>query len=411
MNPLVDVRILRVFLGESNHRDGKPLYELIVEEARKRGMAGACVTHGFMGFGSGSLLRTAKILRLSEDLPVQVEIVDTPRRIDDFLPIVDALVDDGTIVVEPAQAIFHLPMRIRDVMSEDVATVSPHDPIPKVVELLLKRQVKALPVLDGKRIVGIITGGDLLRRANMPLRLDVQCQLPADLRDEHIHCLDSGGLTAKDVMTAPARTLNIKTRVADALELMTARELKRLPVVDDSGNLMGIVSRVDVLRAIGRASAVTAQLPSLPPGIRQTAREVMFEDVPTAGPDTPLREVLDMLLAAPLRRVVIVDENKKVLGLVLDRNLVALFSKRSRPGVLRSLVAALSGKSGGEQLSGTARDVMHTEVFCVPPDTDLADVVRLLVDKEIKRLVVTDGQGRLLGMVDRDAVLRGLAGY
>jgi hypothetical protein len=412
MNPLIDVHILRVFLGETAHRDGKPLYELIVDEARKRGMAGACVTHGFMGFGAGSLLHTAKILRLAEDLPVVVEIVDTPGRIGDFLPIVDAMVDEGTVVVEQARAIFHLPMRIRDVMSVDVATVGPDETLPAVVELLLNRRVKALPVLDGKRIVGIITGGDLLKRAGMPLRLDVQCLLPPDVRDEQIHCLDFGKLTAKDVMTTPAHTLNIKTRVADALELMAGRGLKRLPVVDDSGNLMGIVSRADVLRAIGKAAAVTEQLPSLPHGIRQTAREVMFEDVPTAGTDTPLPEVLRKLLGTPLRRVVIVDQDKKVLGIVLDRDLVTLYTERSKPGLLRTLVAALSGKPAvQEELAGTAHDVMTPEVFTIRPDAPLAEVVLLLVERKVKRLVVTDDLGRLLGMVDRDAVLRGLAGY
>jgi CBS domain-containing protein len=412
MNPLIDVQILRVFLGETAQRDGKLLYEHIVEEARKRGMAGACVTRGTMGFGAKSLLRTAKILRLSEDMPITVEIVDTPDRIADFLPIVDSMVDEGTLVVEQARAIFHLPLRIRDIMSADVVSVGPDASLPAIVELLLHRRVKALPVLDGARIAGIITGGDLLRRARMPLRLDVQCQLPQNLRNEHVNCLEFEGLTAKDIMTSPVRSLNIKTRVADALEMMAREELKRLPVVDDSGNLMGIVSRLDVLRAIGRASAVTERLPSLPAGIRRTARDVMFKEVPTAGPDASMKELLDKMLGSPLRRVVIVDEDNTVLGIVLDRDLVTLFSQRSKPGLLHTLVATLSGKPAvHEDMTDVARDVMQTVVRGVRPDTPLADVVRSLVENKIKRLVVTDDQGRLHGMVDRDAVLRGLAGY
>ncbi|QLA15921.1 DUF190 domain-containing protein [Desulfolutivibrio sulfoxidireducens] len=409
MDSLIPVRILRVLCGEAAQHEGRPLYECLVEEARRRGMAGATVTRGFMGFGANSLLHTAKILRLSEDLPVAVEIVDTPERIEAFLPVAQAMVREGTLVVVEARAIFHMPMRIRDVMSADVATVSPSTPLPDVVDLLLRREIKAVPVVKGKRVVGIVTGGDLLSRAGMPLRLDVQSQLPADLREEHLRRLNALGRTVADVMSHPVATLNIKTSVPDALALMARRSFKRLPVVDDSGNLMGIVSRADVLRAIGKAAGVTEKLASLPPGIRRTARDVMFADVPTARPDTPVRDVLDKLLATPLRRVVIVDEGETIRGIVLDRDLVALFARRNQPGMLRSLVAALSGRHAeGEEPAGTAAEVMRTEVFTLPPDAPLSDVVRLLVEKKVKRLVVADSRGRLLGMVDRDTVLRGL---
>ncbi len=412
MHSLIPVQILRILFGETAMHEGRPLYECLVDEARKRGMAGATVTRGFMGFGANSLLHTAKILRLSEDLPVVVEIVDTPARIADFLPVAEAMTHEGTIVLEEARAIFHLPMRIRDVMQADVATVTPDTPLPDVVELLLHRQVKAVPVLDGKRVAGIVTGGDLIKRAGMPLRLDIQNQLPDSLKKEHIRCLDYQGLTAKEVMSSPVMTLNIKTRVPDALALMAKRELKRLPVLDDSGNLMGIVSRVDVLRAIGKAAGVNEHLSSLPPGIKKTARDVMYTDAPTARPETPLREVLEILLATPLRRVVIVDDHGILQGIVLDRDMVVMVARRSKPGILQTVLAALSGKNADQEaLAGVAAEVMKTEVFTLRPDAPLAEVVRLLVDKKVRRLVVADEAGHVLGMVDRDAVLRGLAGY
>jgi len=411
MSPLVDVEILRIFLGETAQQGGKPMYELIVEEARKRGMAGASVIRGFMGFGANSLLHTAKILRLSEDLPVIVEIVDTPARMADFLPVVEALVDEGTIVVQQAKAVFHLPMRIRDVMSPEVFTVGPKTPLSAVAELLIRRQIKALPVLDGKRIAGVITGGDLLNRANMPLRLDVQCLLPPKLLDEHLHCLDEDKLTAKDVMTSPVEILNIKTKVQDALAVMARRKLKRLPVVDDSGNLMGIVSRVDVLRAIAKASAVNGALPELPESLKKTAQDVMFRNVPTASPDTALSEVLHMIVTTPLRRVVVVDGQGKIKGIILDRDLVARYVKQEKSGSLRSLLAALSPrKDVAAPLTGTASQAMKTEVFTIAPDLPLSEVVRHFVDRKVKRLVVADAQGGLLGMVDRETVLRVLAG-
>lgn len=412
MATLTPVQVLRILLGETAMHEGRPLYECLVDEARKRGMAGATVMRGFMGFGANSLLHTARILRLSEDLPVVVEIVDTPARIADFLPVAEAMTHEGTIVIEEARAVFHLPMRIRDVMSSDVVTVTPSTPLSEVVDLLLRRQVKAAPVRDGKKIVGIVTGGDLLKRGNMPLRLDIQSQLPDGLRNEHIRCLDYQGLTAKDVMSSPVATLNIKTRVADALALMAERELKRLPVLDDSGNLMGIVSRVDVLRAIGKAAGITEHLSSLPSKIAGCARDVMYTQAPMARPETPLREVLEKILATPLRRVVIVDENGRLQGIVLDRDMVALIAKRNKPGILQTVLAALSGKKvDREELAGAAAEVMRTEVFTLRPDAPLSEVVRLLVEKKVRRLVVADEEGHVLGMVDRDAVLRRLAGY
>ncbi len=100
-----EAELLRVFIGESDHYQGKPLYEVIVLEARKRGMAGATVLRGIMGFGADSRMHTAKILRLSQDLPIVVEIVDTPEQIADFLPELDRMIDEGLITLERARVI------------------------------------------------------------------------------------------------------------------------------------------------------------------------------------------------------------------------------------------------------------------------------------------------------------------
>jgi uncharacterized protein len=100
-----EAELLRIFVGESDHYQGKPLYEAIVLEARKRGMAGATVLRGVMGFGANSRIHTAKVLRLSEDLPIVVEIVDNPERIAAFLPELDAMIQEGLITLERARVI------------------------------------------------------------------------------------------------------------------------------------------------------------------------------------------------------------------------------------------------------------------------------------------------------------------
>lgn len=92
--------LLRVFIGESDRWHGRPLYEVIVLKARERGMAGATVLRGTMGFGADSRLHTAKVLRLSEDLPIVIEIADKPERIEAFLPELDGMVTEGLMTLE-----------------------------------------------------------------------------------------------------------------------------------------------------------------------------------------------------------------------------------------------------------------------------------------------------------------------
>ena len=97
--------LLRIFIGESDRWHGKPAHEAIVLRARELGLAGATVFMGAMGFGADSRLHTFKILRLSEDLPVLIEIVDSREKIEAFLPGIDAIVQEGLVTVEPVRVI------------------------------------------------------------------------------------------------------------------------------------------------------------------------------------------------------------------------------------------------------------------------------------------------------------------
>jgi uncharacterized protein len=97
--------LLRIFIGENDRADGAPLYEAIVMKARAQHLAGATVLRGPMGFGASSRLHTAKILRLSEDLPLVIEIVDSEERINAFLPTLDAMMTSGLITLEKVQVL------------------------------------------------------------------------------------------------------------------------------------------------------------------------------------------------------------------------------------------------------------------------------------------------------------------
>jgi uncharacterized protein len=97
--------LLRIFIGEDDKINNSPLYEAIVMRARERHLAGATVLRGPMGFGASSRLHTTKILRLSEDLPLVIEIVDSEEKINDFLPVLDAIMSSGLITLEKVQVL------------------------------------------------------------------------------------------------------------------------------------------------------------------------------------------------------------------------------------------------------------------------------------------------------------------
>src|SRR3569623_2011865 len=100
-----DAILLRIFMGESDRWEHKPLYEAVVLKAREAGLAGATVLRGPMGYGKSSRLHTAKILRLSMDLPLVIEIVESEQNIQDFLPTLDAMMIGGLVTLEKVKVI------------------------------------------------------------------------------------------------------------------------------------------------------------------------------------------------------------------------------------------------------------------------------------------------------------------
>ena len=98
-------KLLRIFIGESDKHGRKPLYQAIVEMLREEGMAGATVLRGIEGFGANSHLHTARILRLSEDLPIVIEVADTAERIEAVMPKIDELVSEGLVTLERVEVV------------------------------------------------------------------------------------------------------------------------------------------------------------------------------------------------------------------------------------------------------------------------------------------------------------------
>jgi len=110
--------LMRIFIGESDKHDGKPLYKVLLELLRKRGFAGATVLRGVAGFGSSSHVHTENVLRLSLDLPMIIEVVETEERIADILPELDDMIGGGLITLERARVIMYRPNDVHDAQVE-----------------------------------------------------------------------------------------------------------------------------------------------------------------------------------------------------------------------------------------------------------------------------------------------------
>jgi len=101
--------LLRIFIGENDRAGHQPLYEALVLKARELHLAGATVLRGPMGYGASSRMHTAKILRLSMDLPVVIEIIDSAEKIDAFLPVLDQMLEGGLVTLEPVKVLHYRP--------------------------------------------------------------------------------------------------------------------------------------------------------------------------------------------------------------------------------------------------------------------------------------------------------------
>ena len=407
MSDYTEVERVRIYCGETTHQDGRPVYEAVVEEARRRGAAGATVMRGVLGFGAKSVIHTAKLLRLSEDLPMVVEIVDRPERMALLLPHLEALVPEGLITRERLTARFCCPVLVRDAMVVKVTAVSPETDLAEVVRLLLARQVKAVPVVaPDETVLGLITGGDLLTRGGMEARLSLQPRLSEEARADDLAKV--AGRQAKDIMTAPAVTIRDRASLREAARIMIKKKLKRLPVVSEADKLIGILSRTDILRSASNLTPAAAALPRFTADLFQLARDVMFTDVPTASPDEALPQVVKKLVNSPLRRVVVVDGERKVLGIILDGDLLSRCGPHQKPGLIQALFSRR--READACPMGKAAEVMQTQVYTTPEDASLVSVLGQMIAFSVKRLVVVDDEGRLLGMVDREALLRVIAG-
>jgi CBS domain-containing protein len=304
-------------------------------------------------------------------------------------------------------------------MSHDVVSVGPNASVRQVVELLLGRVYRALPVVDARIPVGIITNSDLVTRGGLTVRMELLPSLEGpELRDV-LERLSRQQKTAGEIMTARPVTVPGRTPLAEVAQIMARRHLKRLPVVGPGGGLVGVVSRIDVLRTVAEGVSGSQPEPQQV-GLNGEAPigEVMRRDVPTVLPEASVPEVMQAVFSTPLNRALVVDEQRHVLGLVTDAELLERVTPSLKPSALQSLMQRLpllprrQGEDETEQHASahTARELMIGQVPSAEESTPLRQALRSMLEGKEKLIAVVDGHRKLVGVVDREDILRGLAG-
>jgi len=410
-----------IYFGESDHYEGKALHAALLEFLKREGAAGGTIVRGLSGFGAHSRIHTAKIVDISFDLPLRLEWVDQPETVERLMPQVRRMVDDGLITIEDVDVVQYAPGRrpdplaqpVQDVMRTEVVTVSPDTPATELVRLLLQKGYRSLPVVDDKKcLLGIITDGDLLNRAGLSTRLDYQAELSEATVQQQLAALRSRDTKAEELMTTPVITVLATAPLRDAVEQMVANNLKRLPVVDANGCLAGWISRVDVLRAL-EYHQLAMETETESPIYGHSIADMMYRDVPVVHPWAKLEEILQALERNRRRRAVVVDADRHVLGIITDGDLLRRTQKESHPGLverLRALVTRQSASSSSPLLDAkeTAEDLMTSPAITVSIHDTPGEALRLMVQHQVKRLPVVDKEGRLVGLLGRASLLRGL---
>lgn len=418
----VPYNVIEVFTSEETRSNGRPVADAIIDVLRETRIAARCfVSRGQAGYYENGEVASARLEVLSSNLPLKIEIILPAPELDRILPEVTKIVTDGIVVVEDMQVCSHrsryrlIPrqLRVRDIMAGPAVSVSADTPVSDVVRLLIEAEFNGVPVVDSDdRPVGIITQGDLVRRADMPLRLGLLDELAhgvvADFYER------AAGMAAGDVMTHPVRTVREDEAASQAIEMMNQHDLKRLPVVDASGTLVGVITRLDVFRAAvsgppeeaATSETCYVQWEGIP-----RVRDCMKRETGSVGRDTSMDEVLRTLDERSVQRLAVVDEDNHLLGLLTDRDILAAIGHRPE-GLVRGIIDRLPLPGRRQRattaitLDTTAAEIMETELITVTEDATLEDALRLMVEHSLKRLPVIDRDGRYRGMVSRNDLLR-----
>lgn len=434
---------LTIYLGESDQWQGTPLYVAIIQFLRSQGCAGATATRAVAGYGAGARLHAGGGLRWSSDASIVIQVIDQPTRLRRLLPQLEEMLNGGLITLQEVEVLKYTHARrrglsnkvsVQGVMETQVTTVYLDTPVATIMDLLLDAPFRALPVIDSqRRLQGIISTGDLIKAGVLPMRRGlVRTALELDtLTAESVEAplaqARERAHTAQDIMNRQVRTVRPEQSIREAAEIMIETGLRRLPVVKADGTLVGMLTRADLLQVIvtsplmsSQASSATQPLSatgSLPqsPVQQQPIADYVNPNVATVGEQAPLDEIIDALILSSIKRVVVVDAEQRVKGIISDVDVLSQMQAEMRPSFLTMLTGWASGKpkrplassltSGGRK-APVAAAIMNREVITVSETTSVQVTIERMIDTRRKILPVVDAQQRLIGVVGRSDLLR-----
>jgi CBS domain-containing protein len=280
--------------------------------------------------------------------------------------------------------------------------------------MLLSADFNSVPVVDGMdRPIGIITQGDLISRGGMPVRLGLMEQLGSENLDAVLKTM--ADKAAGEIMTRPAVTIAEDRQLSEAVDVMLQHNFKRLPVVDAGGKLVGVLTRLDVFRTITTETPdwKTLQARNVVVGDLRTVKDIMRRDTHTVLAGATLEEVMRVIDSNDIQRVAVVDGAGQLLGLVSDHDLLRLFSGH-KVGIWDRIASKLTFTDMGKRhktvvdqaRKRTAGEIMKTDLVTIGEDASIDEAIRLMTEKQIKRLPVVDAEGKFEGMASRDSLLR-----
>ncbi|MFO7713799.1 DUF190 domain-containing protein [Desulfosarcina sp.] len=421
---MLDYKGIEIFTSEAALYRKKPVADAVIQYVRDLKIAARCiVTRGVAGCYEGGELATKRLEILSLNLPVRIFIVLPAMEAERVLNGLDGMVGDGIVALHDLNVLSHRvknaffprQLMVRDVMTHEPKSVTTVTPLSDALRLLLSSIFTGLPVLDNqRRPIGVITQGDLIRKGGLPLRLSLLAESGRERREAVMNLLASR--QAAEVMTTPVVTIAEDRPLTEAVELMLTRGVKRLPVVDGTGRLAGMLSRLDIFRTVMHAAPDWNAFKAQKIEVEQLRRvvDIMRRDTHIVAPETALDEVIRIIDENDIQRVAVVDADGKLLGLIADRDLLRYFKPEQalvchllskvklpfkqddcRLGDLRRRLAEI-----------TAGAVMTTELTTVHEEMLIEAAIGLMIDRGLKRLPVVDGDGRFKGMISRDSLLR-----
>lgn len=434
---------LTIYMGESDQWNGAPAYVAIVQYLREQGCAGATVTRAIEGYGAGSRLHESGGWRLSSDAPLIIFVIDQPARLRRLLPHIQEMMSGGLITLHEVEVLKYtharrhgLPakLQVQQIMEGAITTVGPDTPAASIVNVLLSSPFRALPVVDAQhKLLGIISTGDLIRAGVLPMRrglLRAAIELDsntAEVLEAPMEQARQSALTARDIMNRQVRTVEPAISVREAARIMVETGLRRLPVTGADGTLRGMVTRADLLQVIAssplmspQASSGTQPLQRVKPSSstlaqEQTVSNYLNADVATVSVSDTLDDVIDALLVSPLKRVIVLNEQEQVVGIISDVDVLAQIQEEARPGLLKTLANWTRGKSGrlptgALQTSGghvrVAADMMNRNIITILQSATVQEAIERMIRSKRKILPVVDEEQRLVGTVGRSDLLR-----